>query len=114
MAENNENGMPAMRPIFLDYEQDIGAYSDSNQYYEYMYGPDLLVAPVIEDGAEEREVYLPGPETWIFLWDVDEEIELEGPMTVTVTAPMGQTPVFYKYDSEWRNLFRTLAIEFAL
>ena len=46
-----------MRPLFLHYPDDPKAYE---QYYEYMFGDDLLVAPVLEPGVDTWEVYLPG------------------------------------------------------
>ena len=62
---NAEVGTPVMRPLFLQFEGDSSAYS---QEYEYMYGSDLLVAPVLLPGSETWTVYLPGPESWVHLW----------------------------------------------
>lgn len=53
-------------------------------------GADLLVAPVVTEGAEEREVYLP-PGTWHHVFT--REI-YEGPATITARAPIGEPPVF--------------------
>ena len=47
-----------MRPLFLDFEEDYpGSYTND---YQYMFGDDLLVAPVTEPGIMEWTVYLPG------------------------------------------------------
>ena len=47
-----------MRPLFLDFEEDYpGSY---NNDYQYMFGDDLLVAPVTEPAMSEWKVYLPG------------------------------------------------------
>ena len=62
---NAEVGSPVMRPLFLQFENDSLAYS---QDYEYMYGSDLLVAPVLLPGVDTWTVYLPGPESWVHLW----------------------------------------------
>ena len=40
--------------------------------YSYLFGTDFLVAPVLEAGAKEREVYLPKGEVWIDVWTGEE------------------------------------------
>ena len=112
MDQNSDDGTPVMRPLFLDFESDSGAYADECQY-EYLYGEDLLVAPVVVEGAEEREVYLPGPQSWVYLWDGAETV-LRGPTTTTVEAPLGQTPVFYRLGSTWTDLFRQIYEQYNL
>ena len=51
------DGLPPMRPLFVDFPQDPGAWDVDD---EFLFGPDLLVAPVLEPGARARDVYLPG------------------------------------------------------
>ena len=51
-----------MRPLFLMFEDDLESFS---QDYEYMFGDDLLVAPVLEPGLDAWTVHLPGHETWV-------------------------------------------------
>jgi sulfoquinovosidase len=65
----------------------------------------LLVAPVVEEGVEAREVYLPAGETWVHLWSGAVE---EGGQRVSVPAPFGEPPVFYRADSSWEALFAGL------
>ena len=84
--------------------------------YEYMYGPDLLVAPVTEPNVTTWEVYLPAAadgNNWVWLWD-DAETFRPGGINVKVEAPLGLTPVFYKAGSEWTELFRQIRDEFNL
>ena len=51
-------GKPVMRPLFLDFENDYpGSYTHD---YQYMFGDDLLIAPVTEPGVQQWDVYLPG------------------------------------------------------
>ena len=51
-------GKPVMRPLFLEFEEDYpGSY---NNDYQYMFGDDVLVAPVTEPRVTEWTVYLPG------------------------------------------------------
>ncbi len=58
----------------------------------FMLGPDLLVAPVLDEGATTREVYLPAhPGGW---YDWHDGTAFEGGQTVTVVAPLGRLPLF--------------------
>ena len=45
VKENATKGIPVQRPLFMHYEQDSEAY---NIQYQYLFGPDLLVAPVLQ------------------------------------------------------------------
>ena len=49
-------GAPIMRPMFWDYHRDATCYTLEDQY---MYGEDILVAPIYEEGCTQRQVYLP-------------------------------------------------------
>ena len=71
VERNAKEGIPVMRPLFLQYQSDEEAF---RQDYQYMFGDDLLVAPVLEPGVENWNVYLPGPDNWVWLWD-----QLSGP-----------------------------------
>ena len=62
--EAHATGMPFMRALWLAYPDDPIARGLGN---EYLWGPDLLVAPVFEPGATSREVYLPAG-TWYDWW----------------------------------------------
>jgi alpha-glucosidase len=64
MKEASETGLPALRPMFLEYPEDGETYGMQEQL---MFGRDLLVAPVLREGATEREVYLPAGE-WYDYW----------------------------------------------
>ncbi|ODN02052.1 Alpha-glucosidase YihQ [Orchesella cincta] len=108
VRENSQLGIPAMRPLFLHYETDEGSFQD---WHEYLYGKDLLVAPVLYPNAVTRDTYLP-PDTWVHLWD-QSEAELTGPLNVTIDSPLGYPPVFYRKDSIWVNFFRNLRDSFA-
>ncbi|WP_318366041.1 alpha-glucosidase [Enterobacter sp.] len=100
VAQNAKTGLPVMRPLFLHYEDDARVYSLK---YQYLFGRDLLVAPVYEEGRDDWTLYLP-QDAWINLWTGER---CDGG-DVTVAAPLGQPPVFYRADSEWASLFSTL------
>jgi alpha-D-xyloside xylohydrolase len=90
----HETGIPPMRPLFVDFPADDGCYQVDDQY---MFGPDLLVAPVVEAGARSREVYLPAGSTWKDAWT---DIVYEGGQSITAAAPLEQIPLFLRDGAE--------------
>lgn len=85
-----ENGTPLMRPLVYDFPEDKNVADLSD---EYMFGTDILAAPVMEYGRRSREVYLPAGSKW------KEEITgktFEGGCTVQAAAPLEKIPVFYR------------------
>lgn len=79
--------LPVVRHLMLEFPDDAGSRTIDDQF---MLGVDLLVAPVVTEGATSREVYLP-PGSWHHVWTRDV---YEGPATITVNAPIGEPPVF--------------------
>ena len=63
------------------------------QLPQMMFGDDVLVAPVFELGARQRDVYLPAGATWI---DAHTGVEYAGGQTVTADAPLELIPVFLR------------------
>lgn len=102
IEENSNEGIPLQRPLFLHYENDCKSYSIS---YEYLYGRDLLVAPVVASGVDTWEVYLP-PDTWIHLFDGKV---YNGKDTIEVDSPLGRPPVFYRAGTKWKDIFNRVA-----
>ena len=100
VKHNSQSGLPVMRPLFLHYEDDARTYTLK---YQYLFGRDLLVAPVHEEGRSEWSLYLP-QDTWINAWTG----ETHHGGDITVVAPLGKPPVFYHADSEWSALFGEL------
>jgi alpha-D-xyloside xylohydrolase len=88
-----ESGAPFMRALFMDFPADPQASTIGD---EYMFGPALLVAPVVEQGRESREVYLPGGSDWYNFWTNER---LQGGRSVTVAAPIDVIPLFVKAGS---------------
>jgi alpha-D-xyloside xylohydrolase len=85
-----ETGLPPMRPLLVDFPGDPAAWDVSDAY---MFGPDLLVAPVLEAGAETRDVYLPAGARWTCAWT---GAEYEGGRTVAAEAPLDRIPLFLR------------------
>jgi alpha-glucosidase len=101
-AEAAARGLPVQRPLFLHFEADTATYAIQDSY---LYGPDLLVAPVWQAGETERTAYLPAGAEWIHLWS---GVRHEGGAEARVPAPFGQPPVFYRAGSPWAGLFGAL------
>lgn len=89
----SEKGLPIMRPVFFDFSQDKKAWDIEN---EYMFGSDILVAPVTDAGALDKTVYLPEGTDWVY--SSTGEI-YSGGQTVTVPAPLEIIPVFIRRGS---------------
>lgn len=100
VALNAKAGTPVMRPVFMHYENDAKAYELK---YEYLLGEDMFVAPVYEQGATSRTLYLP-QDNWVNLWTGEQVSGGE----ITVDAPIGKIPVFYKANSKYADLFASL------
>jgi alpha-D-xyloside xylohydrolase len=90
MEAASEKGAPVMRPLFYDFPQDQKAWEIEDAY---MFGPDLLVAPVMEEGVTSREVYLPEGASWT---DANTGCRYDGGQTVTVPAPLDIIPVLVR------------------
>ena len=95
MRDASENGAPVMRPLFYDFQQDEACWNVEDAY---MFGPDLLIAPVMEAGAETRELYLPKGTRWV---DAYTGQHYEGGQRVTVPAPLGIIPVMMREGHEY-------------
>jgi alpha-glucosidase len=95
--EYQEKGIPPFRGCFLHYENDPELF---NLKYQYLFGSDLLVAPVIEPNSSEREVYFP-EDIWIHIWSGKEFKK----GYKIVAAPIGQPPIFYRKESKFTDLF---------
>jgi len=99
-SEAQGAGLPAQRALFLHYPEDRETFTIQDQF---LYGADLMVAPVIQAGAVVRRVYLPAGE-WRHLWSGQDY----APGWHDIAAPLGQPPVFYRPDSAFAPLFRSL------
>jgi len=82
-------GLPVVRPLCLLDPSDARGYRLSDAYG---YGPSLWVAPVLEGGARDREVPLPGGR-WIDFWTGER---LEGGGEVVAAAPLDRIPVYVR------------------
>lgn len=91
MWRASRDGTPAIRPLLWDFPQDATAVATDDAF---MLGPDVLVAPVLEEGARERSVYLPVHAGGWYDWHTGKHFD--GGAVVTVAAPLGRLPVFVR------------------
>ena len=103
-AAYRDTGIPIMRHLALGWPDDPNAFSRED---EFMFGPDLLAAPVLEPGATERELYLP-PGRWIEFWRAIAYDERSGDLALgkarpvrgkrarTVGAPLEELPLMVR------------------
>ena len=88
MELTHEKGIPVMRPLFFDFKDDKAAWDVDDQY---MFGPDLMVAPVLEAGAASRKVYLPAGASWTDAWTGKT---FQGGAVIDADAPIDIIPLF--------------------
>ena len=103
VAEAQTTGLPIQRPLFLHFEHDPTTHTIQDHYF---YGPDLLVAPVHAAEATQWRVYLPPGPTWHHLWTHTKH---QGGQHLTIPAPIGHPPIFWRAGSEFAALFETVA-----
>jgi alpha-glucosidase len=85
--EAQRTSAPLLRHLLLVFPDDPETWGIGDQF---MIGQDLLVAPVLREGATSRSVYLPAG-TWYDVWTGET---IEGGRSLEVTAPIGAPPVF--------------------
>ncbi|ONK10852.1 TIM-barrel domain-containing protein [Streptomyces sp. MP131-18] len=90
MRAAHEAGLPPMRPLFLEFPDDPRAWDVADAY---LFGPDLLVAPVLAAGARERAVYLPAGARWTDAWT---GAAYPGGAEAVVPAPLDRIPLFLR------------------
>ncbi len=95
----HDHGAPPMRPLYYDFPADAAA---ANLTDEFMLGPDLLVAPVTEQGANSRNVYLPAGVTWVDAWTGEE---YQGGQQFQAEAPLERIPVYWRKGSSYTFRF---------
>jgi alpha-glucosidase/alpha-D-xyloside xylohydrolase len=89
VREAHETGMPVIRALWLHYPQDPRAVERGDQY---LWGRDILVAPVTEQGAAARLLYLP-QDSWYDLWT---EERVEGGRTILRAVDLATMPLYVR------------------
>lgn len=92
--ENALTGAPLVRPLNFNGENTTLKYAQTDD--EYMWGNEILVAPVLKKGARSRSVLFPSG-TWIN-WN-NPAVKYKGGTTATVPAPLDELPMFVREGS---------------
>jgi len=93
LAVASETGAPLMRPLLFDFPGDPEVYEIGD---EFLFGPDLLVAPVIEYGARQRLIYLPVGADWKH---VSSGECYQGGDFYVFDAPLSEIPLFLRDEA---------------
>lgn len=92
-----------MRPLFFDFPDDLQAAKVEDAF---LFGPDLLVAPVTRFGSRSRDVYLPAGTDWTNVWTGEQ---VSGGRRMVVDAPIEYIPVFARSaNDKLQELFKNL------
>ena len=89
MQQSSETGLPALRPLFLEFPSDDRTWDQDDQF---MFGSDLIVAPVLRPGERNRTVYLPRG-TWFDFWTGRPH---SGEQSISVPVTISSIPVFVR------------------
>jgi len=89
----SETGLPPMRPLFVDFADDEVSWTIEDQF---LFGRDLLVAPVTEYRARSRSVYLPSGARWSNSYTGEQH---DGGLWIEVDAPLEHIPVFARDEA---------------
>ncbi|MCX4300001.1 MAG: hypothetical protein OSJ73_23835 [Lachnospiraceae bacterium] len=91
MQEASASGAPLLRTMFYEFPNDTHCWELEDQY---MFGNQYLVAPILQLGQREREVYLPAGK-----WKNITDCQIyEGGQTLLCPAPLEQIPIFEKQN----------------
>jgi alpha-D-xyloside xylohydrolase len=96
MSDAHTKGAPIMRPLFYDFPADPVAWSIEDAY---MFGPDILVAPILFEGQRSRAVYLPHGTRWI---SHGNGKVFDGGQVINESAPLDHLPIFFREDASIR------------
>jgi len=88
-----KNGSTMMRPLVMDFREDVKA---TEQPYEYMFGKSILVAPVTEPNVNKWDVYLPKSIDWYDFWTGKR---YNGGQTIKTEVPLDKIPLLVKAGS---------------
>ena len=93
-VDANTRGLPLVRHLFLHYPDDANTHDIR---YQFLLGEDLMVAPVLDKGADKVDVYFPQGSAWIDVW-TGSDIAYSGEWA-RMPAPLGKPALFIRKGS---------------
>lgn len=87
--ETSVSGLPIVRPLLMEFPDDANVYNLCDQF---LFGPDLLIAPILRPGTFSRAVYLPAG-VWIDYWTGERH---EGGRWILAEAPLATMPMYVR------------------
>lgn len=89
----SQKHVPIIRPTFFNFPDDLNCFKDSD---DFMLGNDLLVAPVVEKGATQRQIYMPKLKAGEYWFDFYNRQKFIPGQTHCVDAPLSHLPLFVR------------------
>ncbi|KGX94001.1 alpha-glucosidase [Pontibacillus halophilus JSM 076056 = DSM 19796] len=89
----SKDGTPVQQPLVYQFQEDEKTHNLDQQF---MFGDSMMVAPIVEEGANSKEVYLPEGQQWIDYWTGEVH---DGGQTITKEADLSTLPLYVKQDS---------------
>ncbi|MET1250179.1 TIM-barrel domain-containing protein [Sporolactobacillus sp. STCC-11] len=86
----SETGAPVQQPLVYQFQNDPNTYNINDQY---MFGDNLMIAPIVSEGKTSRKIYLPKGTDWIDYWSGKS---YNGGQTLTYKADLSTMPIFIK------------------
>lgn len=93
MYKSSKTGAPMIRPLLFNYQDDVNTYEIND---EFLCGDNILVSPVVTQGAKAKMVYLPEGDSWI---DYYTKEEYEGGQYIIKETPLDICPIYVKAGS---------------
>ncbi|MBW4082449.1 TIM-barrel domain-containing protein [Paenibacillus sp. S150] len=90
LFEASTEGSPVMRPLVYEFQHDDRIWDES---FDFMLGPSILVANVLEKGARTRQVYLPNGAEWV---DWNTRMRYAGGQMIQIEISMESIPMFLR------------------
>ncbi len=94
MKEAHEKGTPVIRPLFYEFPEDPVCWDITDSY---LYGGDLLIAPIVYEHATARKVYLPAGAKWT---DAHDGTVYDGGQWIDAKAPIERIPVYLRNGAQ--------------
>lgn len=94
MVRAHEQGLPIMEPLFMEFQHDDKCYADG---VNFMFGPSLLVANVVDKGDKTKELYLPAGST--FYAQDGYDTAYEGGQNISFPVTLASIPMFLRSGS---------------